>query len=58
MVAAACLLRSTVGGFLPSGVGPVQAPTAYQHWDVLLHSPLCLVLGALALSVTRRALSR
>jgi len=47
IVTAALIGRATVAGFLPSGLGLSGAPTDYVHWDLLLYSPLCLVLGGL-----------
>lgn len=57
-VAAMLLLRATAGGFVPSGLSLAGAPAVYVRWDLLLYSPLCLLLGGLAALVALRPAGR
>jgi hypothetical protein len=57
VVAAALLGRATVGGFLPSGLGLVQAAPEYFQADLAIYSPLCLALGTAVAFLARRPLA-
>lgn len=49
------LLARGVGGLVVSGTQGVEATAAYRHNDMRVYSPLCLVLGTVAMgSVGRR----
>jgi hypothetical protein len=51
VVAVVMLGRATVAGFLPSTLHLAGTPDVYVRWDLMLYSPLCLVLGLLAVKV-------
>ena len=52
------LMRGTVGGLVPSALKLGGAPDSYTHADLLIYSPLCIVLGAIAFFVAARARRR
>ena len=45
------LARATVAGFVPSALHLAGSPEVYERWDLMVYSPLCAVLGGLALVV-------
>jgi hypothetical protein len=47
-VAVVMLGRATVAGFVASALHLAGSPAVYERWDLMLYSPLCLLLGALA----------
>ncbi len=47
-VVASTLLIRGVGGFVVSGLGLVESTPRFRRWDLLMYSPLCLVLSAAA----------
>lgn len=47
-----------LGGMVVSGLALGDAPAAFRHWDLLLYSPLCVVLGGLTGYVTARTRRR
>ena len=53
-VAVVLLLRG-FGGLVVSAVGLGAAPDTFRHWDLVVYSPLCVLLGAaVAVVATRR----
>ncbi|TKS96188.1 DUF3995 domain-containing protein [Streptomyces lasalocidi] len=52
------LLIRGLGGLIVSGFTLSEAPAEFRHWDLLLYSPLCIVLGGLTGFVTVRVRSR
>ncbi|MFJ1707421.1 DUF3995 domain-containing protein [Kitasatospora sp. NPDC088346] len=52
-VAGVLALRG-VGGLASSGLAPGERPEEFVHWDLALHSPLCVALGGLTGYVAAR----
>ncbi len=52
------LVRGTVGGLVPSALGLGGAPDSYTRADLLIYSPLCIVLGGIAIVVALSARRR
>lgn len=53
IVAAVLLLRG-LGGVVVSASGLGGAPDAFRHWDLVVYSPLCVLLGAAVAAVALR----
>jgi hypothetical protein len=47
-----------LGGLVVSGFALGEAPAEFRHWDLVLYSPLCIVLGGLTGYVTARTRRR
>ncbi|MGW2426798.1 DUF3995 domain-containing protein [Streptomyces sp. NPDC001709] len=47
-----------LGGLVASGFALGEAPHEFRHWDLLLYSPLCIVLGGLTGYVAARTRRR
>lgn len=47
-----------LGGLAASGLALGSAPPEFRHWDLLLYSPLCVVLGGLTGYVALRTRHR
>lgn len=45
--------RATAAGFVPSALHLVDSPEVYERLDLAVYSPICLVLGVLAVIVAR-----